>query len=196
MGLRFGTRHAAYILFVLGCGFLLPAALQGQEQQGQDRQQQPAKAAQSAKLFAGSVKPLLAKYCFKCHGPKKQESDFRLDALDPNLTEGNHGGKWREVLDAVNRGDMPIEEAPQPTAQERDAILDWLTDELKRAAELRRSTGGRVTLRRLTRQEYNNTMRDLLGVEMNYIRDLPPDSKGLDGYKNNGRFLGMSELQL
>lgn len=153
-------------------------------------------AERSVTQFDQSVKPLLMKYCFDCHGPDEQESDLRIDLLDPDMVKGQHGGKWREVLDALNRGDMPPDEAAQPSEQEREAIIDWMASALDRAAKLRRSTGGHVVLRRLTRREYNNTMRDLLGVEMDFAKDLPPDSKGIDGYKNNGQFLGMSELQL
>ena len=146
--------------------------------------------------FAQSVKPIFAEHCFGCHGPNEQEADLRLDEFDPNLVEGKDGGKWREVLDALNRGDMPPDDAPQPTMQQRNQAIDWISSELDRAARLRRSTGGHVTLRRLTRQEYHNTMRDLLGVEIDFARDLPPDSKGIDGYKNNGQYQVMSELQL
>jgi len=153
-------------------------------------------AERSVKQFDQSVKPLLKRYCFDCHGPDEQESNLRIDVLDPDMVKGQHGGKWREVLDALNRGDMPPDEAAQPSEQEREVIIDWMASALDRAAKLRRSTGGHVVLRRLTRREYNNTMRDLLGVEMDFAKDLPPDSKGIDGYKNNGQFLGMSELQL
>jgi hypothetical protein len=175
---------------------LLASNSHAQDQSSKEVVPTPKTNLQSAKQFSGSVKPLLAKYCFTCHGPKKQESEFRIDELDPNLVEGQHGGKWREVLDALNRGDMPPEEALQPSATEREQIIDWMSSELNRAAELRRSTGGHVVMRRLTRYEYNNTMRDLLGIEMDYASELPPDSRGIDGYKNNGQFLGMSELQL
>ena len=151
---------------------------------------------QSMKQFDQAVKPLLRKYCFDCHGKDEQESDLRIDALDPDMVMGQHGGKWREVLDALNRGDMPPDEADQPTEQEREVIIDWMAGALDHAAKLRHSTGGHIVLRRLTRREYDNTMRDLLGVEMDFAKDLPPDSKGIDGYRNNGQFLGMSELQL
>ena len=150
----------------------------------------------SLKQFNQSVKPLLGKYCFDCHGPNEQESDFRIDVLDQDMVKGQHGGKWREVLDALNRGDMPPDEAAQPSERERDVIIDWMTNALNNAAKRRRSTGGHVVLRRLTRREYNNTMRDMLGLEMDFAKDLPPDLKSINGYKNNGQFLGMSELQL
>lgn len=145
-------------------------------------------AERSAQLFDQSVKLLLKSYCFDCHGPDEQESDLRIDVLDPDMVKGQHGGKWREVLNALNRGDMPPDEAAQPTEQEREVIIDWMANSLSHAARLRRSTGGHVVLRRLTRREYNNTMRDLLGVKMDFAKDLPPDSKGIDGYKNNGQY--------
>lgn len=146
--------------------------------------------------FANSIQPLFKKYCFQCHGGDIQEADLRIDDLNANLVEGQHGGQWSEILDALNRGDMPPENEPQPSAQERDKIVNWLSSEINRAAVLRRSTGGQVTLRRLTRDQYNNTMRDLLGIEMNYAKELPPDTRGIDGYKNNGVYMEMSEQQL
>ena len=106
----------------------------------------------SLKQFDQSVKPLLKKYCFDCHGPDEQESDLRIDVLDQDMVKGQHGGKWREVLDALNRGDMPPDEAAQPSEQERGVIIDWMASALDNAAKLRRSTGGHVVLRRLTRR--------------------------------------------
>jgi mono/diheme cytochrome c family protein len=129
--------------------------------------------------FGKSIRPILEENCFRCHGPDKQKSDLRIDTLDPDLVEGKDGGKWSEILDALNRGDMPPEdESQRPDPKQRNTVIEWLGSELNRAAVLRRSTGGHVTLRRLTRYEYNNTMRDLLGVELDYAKDLPPDSRG------------------
>ena len=153
-------------------------------------------AQRSAAWFTKQVSPLLRTYCYQCHGPDEQESELRIDTLDPDLVRGQDGGKWQEVLDALNRGDMPPEDARQPTTAERESLVTSISTEMKRAADLSRSTGGHVTLRRLTRYEYNNTMRDLLGIDMDYSKELPPDTKGIDGYKNNGVYMGMSELQL
>ena len=146
--------------------------------------------------FHKDVEPLLSKYCHQCHGPDTQESDVRIDILNPNMVDGQHGGKWRELLDAIDRGDMPPDDVPQPTDQERERLSEWISSELDRAARALRSTGGRVTIRRLTNYEYNNTMKDLLGVDLDFSKELPPDTKGIDGYKNNGYYLGFSSLQL
>ncbi len=153
-------------------------------------------ASQSLDRYNSTIKPILAQFCYECHGHEEQEGDLRIDLLNPNMHDGKHGGKWQEVLDALDRGDMPPEDSKQPSGQQREGLIEWMAGELKRAAALRRSTGGHVTLRRLTRNEYNNTLRDLLGIDLNFARDLLPDTKGADGYKNNGQYMGMSELQL
>ena len=183
---RVKARTTPFTMLALACVLVAEPALSGLAQTN----------AAQADAFPRTVQPLLQKYCYGCHGPEPQESDLRIDSLNPNMVDGQHGGKWREVLDALDRGDMPPEDEPQPAPKERDVLIDWLTSELERAALQRRSTGGHVTLRRLTRYEYNNTMRDLLGIQLDYARDLPPDTRGSDGYKNNGVFMGMSELQL
>ena len=74
--------------------------------------------------------------------------------------------------------------------------MRWLTAELRRAEEVARSTGGRVVMRRLTRYEYNNTMRDLLGVDFDFAENLPPESVSRDGFQNNGSVQGISPIQV
>ena len=82
------------------------------------------------------------------------------------------------------------------TAVEQAALTGWLTQRLKAAAEARRGTGGQSVMRRLTRYEYANTLRDLLGVKLDFAKDLPPEPASPDGFKNNGLALGMSAEQL
>jgi hypothetical protein len=103
---------------------------------------------------------------------------------------------WHDVLGVINRGEMPPAEAPQPSDEDRRKLVELLTEELKRVVQAAQSTGGRGVLRRMNRVEYQNTMRDLLGIDTDYIRNLPPDSVSVDGFKNNGRALQMSALQL
>ena len=146
--------------------------------------------------FHQEIEPLLAKYCYQCHGPDKQKSGIRIDTMNPDMLKGQHGGKWREILDAIDRGDMPPDDEPLPSDPERELISEWMSSELDRSAKALRSTGGHVTLRRLTGYEYTNTMKDLLGVDLDFSKNLPPDTKGIDGYKNNGFYLGFSSLQL
>ncbi|MGY8767131.1 MAG: DUF1592 domain-containing protein [Pirellulales bacterium] len=149
----------------------------------------------SAKVFRSKVQPLLNAHCYRCHNEETQEADLRLDNLSLNMVTGPAGETWHDVLNNLNLGEMPPEDEPELSERDRKTIVDWLSQEMRRAIEVRRSTGGNVVLRRLTRYEYNNTMRDLLGIDLDYAAELPPDSKSVDGFENNGTTLGMSPLQ-
>ncbi len=147
-------------------------------------------------LFRRDVQPVLKELCYHCHGLEKQEADLRLDTLNPDLVASPDAETWHDVLNKLNLGEMPPEKASPLTDGQRQKVVDWLTRELRRAAEIRRATGGQVVLRRLTRYEFNNTLRDLLGVDLDYAADLPPESTSSDGFKNNGAALGISPLQI
>jgi cytochrome c553 len=148
------------------------------------------------KQFVSEVQPLLAKFCVGCHGPETSEADLRLDTIDPDLVNSDSGEHWEEVLNQLNTGKMPPEEENQLTDKQRNQIVDWATAEMRYAAEVRRSTGGRNLLRRLTRYEYNNTLRDLLGVDIDFAKDLPPEGTAAEGFKNNASVLITSTLHL
>lgn len=146
--------------------------------------------------FESDVRPVLNSLCLKCHGAKEQEGDFRIDTLDPDLINGNDAETWRDVLDRINLGEMPPPESPALSKRQRQLLVDWLTSALHRAAAAKRYAAGRVVTRRLTRYEYQNTMRDLLGVDLNYAAELPPEPMSSDGFLNNGATLEMSPTQL
>lgn len=149
--------------------------------------------AQSA--FRRDVRPLLQRLCFECHGPERQEADVRLDTLDPDVVTGNDAETWHDALNRLNLGEMPPPKSKQPTDVERERIVRWLNAEFRRLATAKRSTGGRAVMRRLTRYEYQNTMRDLLGIELDYAKELPPDPPSPEGFLNNGATLEISPLQ-
>lgn len=157
-----------------------------------------AKQKSTAPAPADATKALavLDAYCYKCHGPDKQKGNVRLDKLDPDLVNGSHAEDWHDVLNMINFGEMPPKDEPQLKDAERRALVDWITGELKRANEAKTTIAGNAVLRRMTRYEYNNTMTDLLGVEMDYALSLPPESKSKDGFQNNGMAMGMSPIQM
>ncbi|MFP6640366.1 MAG: DUF1587 domain-containing protein [Myxococcota bacterium] len=148
------------------------------------------------KTFEKQIKPLLEKHCVRCHGPEKSKAELRLDQLDPDLFAGHDTEHWEEVYNQLNIGDMPPEDEEQPTREEREIISAWLNDELRAAAAMKRSTGGSNVLRRLTRYEYNNTLRDLLGIDMDFAKDLPPEGAAEEGFVNNNEVLGTSGLHI
>lgn len=146
--------------------------------------------------FQKQVGAVLAQFCSKCHGPDKQEAGLKIGGLDPDLLNGGDGEHWEEVLNQLNVGAMPPEDEPQPSSEQRDQLTSSITAELKYAAEIIRSTGGRNVLRRLTRYEYNNTLRDLLGIYLDFAKDLPPEGAAEEGFKNNSSVLITSSLHL
>lgn len=152
--------------------------------------------AESRTVFEREVRPVLKEFCYRCHGPDKQKAELRLDTLGINIIDGPEAETWHDVLNNLNLGEMPPSKELAPSAEQRNKVVGWLTQQFKRAAEIKRSTGGRAVLRRLTRYEYNNTMRDLFGLDRNYAEDLPPEPSSVDGFKNNGSALGMSAIQI
>ena len=151
----------------------------------------------AASDFESEVLPILKRSCGKCHGPDLQESGVRVDNLSTDLVNDRAAAeRWHEVLNVLHSGEMPPQEEPQLTEVEHETLVRWISGKIREAVEATRDTSGRAVLRRLNRVEYQNTMLDLLGLDMDYTRDLPPDSVSADGFTNDGRALGMSAMQL
>lgn len=150
----------------------------------------------SSLAYERDVRPVLQRFCFKCHTGKDAKADLRLDELDTDFVDGPDAETWHDVLNQLNLGEMPPPDAAQPDAAQRRTLTAWITTEIERAAQARGSTGGRVVMRRLTRYEYRNTMRDLLGVDLDFSENLPPESLSKEGFKNNGGVLDISPLQI
>ncbi len=147
--------------------------------------------------FQKDVKPILLRRCVNCHGPEDVNGNVRLDTLSTNLVKDAAAAEtWHDVLNVLNLGEMPPEDETPLTIQEREILTGWITEKTEQAIQVRRSTGGQVVIRRLNRTEYRNTMRDLLGLDLNYGPNLLPESPGEDGFTNNGSALRMSPLQL
>lgn len=141
-----------------------------------------------------SIGPFLATHCLKCHGPDRQESGFRVDQHLPNefLTRAV-AERWSEVLDKLNAGEMPPKKEPRPPAADMAKVVDWISRERLRGEKARRGT--EIVLRRLNRAEYNNTIRDLTGVDMRPADEFPADPAA-GGFDNDGGVLTISPLQL
>ena len=120
-----------------------------------------------ATLHAASldpVRPFVQQHCHSCHGAETQENDRRFDTLTTDLKTVDTIERWQEVLDVLNRGEMPPEESPQPKADEIKPVIELLTNQLQQAYARQRSTGGVSVTRRLNRFELRNTVRDLLSL--------------------------------
>jgi hypothetical protein len=143
--------------------------------------------------YSGIVQPFIKEHCVTCHGPEKQKGKLRLDTLandfgDPALT-----AKWKEVVNSINGHEMPPEDEPQPAPEAAAKFAAWLEMELARGEIAKRST--RVVLRRMNRAEYDNTIRDLVGVDFQPSEKFPEDPPA-GGFDNNGQALTMSPMQV
>lgn len=147
--------------------------------------------------FESEVRPILAHHCFDCHGAEKQKGKLRLDTLSRDLvTDRRAAETWHDVRSVLQLGEMPPDDEPELPAEERRILLDWLKESIEQANQARKRDSGRVVVRRLNRVEYQNTMRDLLGLDVSYTTDFPPDAVSEDGMRNNGSALQMTSIQL
>jgi hypothetical protein len=139
-------------------------------------------------LVAAKPKPLIGdvlyaytdKYCFSCHNEKKQKGKLRIDDSDFAISSHKAISHWREILDAINGGDMPPEDEEQPSKKELSGVIGELTNRLQKAQGKLASTGGVITMRHLNRREYKGSIADLFGAPLS-TQNLPSDSpEGLD----------------
>ncbi len=143
--------------------------------------------------FVRDVKPLLAQYCYGCHGEKKKgDLDLRIYRDEASVRRDLR--VFEKVLRNLQSHEMPPENKPQPSAAERDRIALWAASFFS-TCDCAHPDPGRVTLRRLNRAEYNNTIRDLVGVNFQPADDFPADDSGY-GFDNIGDVLSLSPVLL
>lgn len=95
------------------------------------------------------IRPLLAKYCFDCHGDGAEIERLRLDQLDESFGDPIQAQHWVKVLEQLRTGAMPPKDSDQPSETQRHTIEQWIDSRLVDAARERHRTQGRVVLRRL-----------------------------------------------
>jgi hypothetical protein len=169
-----------FSIVIAAAGAALPAICAGSE---------------PAAEFDRDVKPLLKTYCFQCHGPQKAKGDVNLSAFAGDGVVERDPKLWGTVLEQLNDRNMPPKKKPQPSAAERERITSWLHESLAHLdfSKLPKDPG-RVTLHRLNRAEYNNTVRDLLGVHTHPADAFPADGAGGGGFDNNADTLFIPPL--
>lgn len=111
-------------------------------------------------------------YCFKCHNNDKQKGDFNFETYTAKPDVAKDRKVWEKVAELLENREMPPEDKPQPSDKERTLFVKWIDAKLHEAAG--QGGPGRVTLRRLNRDEYRNTIRELLAVDYN-PEDFPAD---------------------
>ena len=148
----------------------------------------------AADRFRESILPILENRCYDCHGDGENKGSLALDqfASDEDLI-GNYE-LWWSVAKNIRARIMPPKRKPQLTAEERTAIDHWIQSDVF-GIDPANPDPGRVTIRRLNRVEYRNTIRDLMGIDFDTELEFPPDDTGY-GFDNIGDVLSVSPLLL
>src|SRR5437762_1620127 len=183
------TKRAAILLCSVTLGFQLTQVATRAETARKTKGGQPTGDA----AFQTRVKPLLGKYCFGCHGEmKKGELELRVYTDEASVLRGRK--TFAKVVKNLQAHEMPPEKKPQPTLEERELITAWIQSEIFKC-DCDHPDPGRVTIRRLNRAEYNNTIRDLVGVDFQPADDFPADDSGY-GFDNIGDVLSLPPVLL
>jgi hypothetical protein len=133
-------------------------------------------------------------HCYSCHDADSKEGDLDLKALRFEPATAENLAKWVTIHDRIAAGEMPPKKEPRPPAAETSAALKALRDDIV-AAE-RKASGSKPRIRRLTRAEYENTVRDLLDMPGLPLQvDLPADGQ-VGGFDKNGDALDLSHVNL
>jgi hypothetical protein len=151
-----------------------------------------------AASFHTKVEPILAKYCYDCHGNGVEKGGVSFDEFSSDAELTGKRTLWLAALKNVRGGLMPPreedEDVPRPSAAEVATLANWIKYEAF-GTDPANPDPGRVTARRLNRVEYRNTIRDLMGYDFNSEVEFPPDDSG-NGFDNNGDVLTISPLHL
>jgi hypothetical protein len=131
--------------------------------------------------------PFFRQFCFECHGETKAKAHFNFERLAAQPSIGPHADAWEKVVEKLELGEMPPEEAKQqPGAAERKAAAAWVRSTLQAYERAHSGEPGRVTVRRLTSGEYAYAIRDLTGIDVKTSIDASSDSVGGEGFTNFG----------
>lgn len=155
----------------------------------------PAIAAEHAPAFARPFVEFATRHCLACHGSDSQEAGLRLDTLPRDLSDTDAAARWVKVLDKITRGEMPPADTPRPPEAETAKVVALLRRNLHAASLDRQHRDGRVLIRRLNRTEYQTTLHDLLGVDVD-VSQLLPDDGSASGFDNVSTMLETSAVHL
>jgi hypothetical protein len=165
------------LLALMGCGALAAAFIPVSHQ---------------ADEYASKTGPIIRKFCLPCHTGKSAAGKLDLSTTKSDAQVAKDTTKWLKVLSRLESHQMPPEGAAQPSKAQRKAVVEHLQAVLSKAGcEIKPPPA--VTLRRLNRTEYNNTIRDLVGVDFRPGDEFPSDDVG-EGFDNIGDVLSMSPL--
>ncbi len=148
----------------------------------------PGSAAEAAPPEVGpEVRDFFRKHCYDCHANGVNEGGLDLEKVTAEMSERPQVERWTHIFDRVAEGRMPPASEPRPALKAKQGFLAWIEPRLKTADRRQRET----VQRRLNRESYQNTIRDLLAIDTE-LKQLLPEDQQAGGFDNNGEALAIS----
>jgi hypothetical protein len=140
-----------------------------------------------------SIEPFFKTHCYDCHDADTAKADLNLEKLSRNIVDSADALNWQDILDKLNAGEMLPKKKKQPSKEELSEVVGDLTESLQAAQKMLRDSGGTIAIRRLNRREYEGTIKDLMGLQLNGEK-LPDDPSGR--FDTIGQNQSLSAIQL
>lgn len=186
------ARSAIVVVSLLGMGRLVACAAAPAKSAEKPVKPGASPSTKMPDMYAQTVAPMLKKYCVACHSGPGANSGVVVDLYKNDASLLKARSIFEHIASNIKSQHMPPKGSPMPTQAERDRVVSYIETRLS-TADCNLKDPGRVTMRRLNRAEYNNTTRDLLGVDMHLADDFPSDDVGY-GFDNIGDVLSISPL--
>jgi hypothetical protein len=170
-----GTAWLTVLLVMSGCAFGDESSL-----------------TQLSHQFPGRIIPLVKKYCIECHSTTEQKGELDLQRFRTFDDVRRDTRVWQKVLHRLNDYEMPPKQSPQPAPEDRTQLMNWSRELVQTDAQDRAGDPGLVLMRRLTKAEYNYTIHDLTGVDLQPTQKFLEDSLAGEGFANTGEALTMA----
>jgi len=154
-----------------------------------------AQASPHAVNFPEKYADLFQSYCYNCHDSVEEDAGINLETLPFNISRDMKTAEtWQKILNVINTGEMPPDDETQLPRDLKTSFLDDLSNHMVKARKVLSDSGGVITMRRLNRREYRNTVNELLGIEPE-LHQLPED--GIGGYDTVGtsQFISSDQIE-
>lgn len=148
-----------------------------------------------ASLFAQPT-GFIAKHCLECHDSNAKEAGLDLSTLKLDLADADNFARWVKIHDRIESGEMPPKKQPRPAVADRETVTKSLKASLIAAEQNKLSSEPRTEVRRLTRAEYENTIRDLFDMSGIALQGNLPADGSAHGFDKNADALDISHVNM
>lgn len=142
--------------------------------------------------YSQQVHAVLEQYCLGCHSTEDKQGELDLERFAAIAEVRRDPRAWQRVAEMLDHGEMPPQDADQPTPAESKQLRDWVGRYLDAEAKASEGDPGLVGIRRLNNAEYNYTILDLTHVDLRPTREFPADGAAGEGFTNASQALVMS----